>query len=217
MSKDGKSPVPGFGRRRASIHVIEDPTVELADVATKTVISVLATTFVTSIGITLAGLTATITGVVLVFGAALVGLAPLSRHLLRARSPRRLALSDVGPGLTPIVAAAAQAVDRIGAMANSAADGPVADHLAQLTTTAESYLVSLHATAVELSKSDQLDPGLEQEASRISDRLFELAEAAERLARAQRRQLAEDSPLDDLIERTERLAEALEHGTDHSS
>lgn len=217
MSRDGKSPVQGFGRRGAIQIVDEESTIELTDVATKSVISVLATTFVTSIGITAAGLTATLTGVVLVFTAAVVGLAPLYRYLLRTRSPRRLTLSAVGPELSPVVVTAANAVDRIRTMADSAADGPVADHLAELATTAESYLISLHGAAVQLAKSDHPDPGVTGEISRISDRLSELAEAAERLARAQRRQLAEDSPLDDVIARTERLAEALEHETNHES
>lgn len=218
MSTDRNSPVPGFGPQSASNRLIDrDPTVQLADVAGKTVISVLATTFVTSIGITLAGLAATLAGGLLVLVAALVGLVPLLRHLLRAQRSPQLTLSGIRPDLAPVIANAACAVERVEATAAAAADGPIAEHLAHLATTAETYLFSLHGTVVELSRSDQPNPGLRQETSRISDRLAELAEAAERLARAQRRQLAEDSPLDELIARTERLTEALEHGTDHRS
>lgn len=201
-------PIPA--RARGPIRVVPtDPAVVRATVMAHTTMSVLATTFITALALTGTSVVATPLGWALVAGSVFVGLTPYYWHVIRSRLGHPLAVWHLPMPWAEIVGQAAEQAGRLRRMAERSPDGAVADHIGHLATTAENYVLALHSAAGQADPSGRRDPDLEEEAARLVDRLCGLSEAAERLRQAQMRHL-EQSPLDELIDATTRLTEAIE-------
>lgn len=125
------------------------------------------------------------------------------------------ALDGVADESAGRVRAAAGQGERLRQLADASPEGPVREHLVQLAHTAEGYVEALRVTldAADTAAPGSSGPGLRADADRVIAQLRELTTAAERLRTAQRRRL-ETSPLEELTERTRRLAEAIESPTD---
>lgn len=208
-----RSPQPEV--ERGPIELIGwDPQVERAYLLGRTTISVLATTFVTAVGLTLVSLAQTPIGWGLTGAAAVVGLVvPSVWQTTRARGTNRLPIWHLADHWAEPVADAAAQADRLRQLAARSPAGPVADHFARLAHAAEGYVVALHQAAVQADAATGGraggDPELEEDLRRIVAELGELVEAADALRRAQRRYL-DVSPLAELTAETERLTAAIE-------
>jgi hypothetical protein len=186
-----------------------EPSTERAIVLMRAMILTLGTTFVTAAGLTLASVPPGLRwGLVAV--AVLLGLTPLVWHGLRTRRAHRLPTWDLTPRLAGQVGRAAEQAEQLRRMAERSPEGPVADHLAQLSSTAEGYVVVLHGAATQASICGG-DHELERDMARIVAQLTDLTEAAHRLRQAQKHHL-EVSPLEELTEATDRLTAAIEAG-----
>ncbi|MDH3680961.1 MAG: hypothetical protein OEV40_13550 [Acidimicrobiia bacterium] len=191
-----------------------DPALERAQLLARTTIAVLATTFVTAVGLTLVSLAQTPVGWGLTGVAAVVGLVvPSVWHKTRARGTNRLPVWHLAPHWAEPVAAAATQADRLRQLAARSPAGPIADHFDRLAFTAEGYVMALHQAAVQADAATGgqagADPELEEDLRRIVAELSELVEAADALRRAQRRHL-DVSPLAELTAQTEQLTAAIE-------
>jgi hypothetical protein len=134
---------------------------------------------------------------------------PLLRWRLRARPVRRLPVGHLDDTWRGIVARAAAATTRLEHLAASTPPGPVADHVATLTATAERHLQALHDAACGVAELEPTTRAvLWGDARRTAQRLEELAGAAEQLRDVQQRQLGLD-PLGELVEVTAEFARAL--------
>jgi hypothetical protein len=207
------NPAPASPRRASVEIALYDPGAERATALAHSGALALGTSLAVSIGLATAEAIGTFIGWLLLAGAGLISAVPLIRHTLTTRrSSRRLPVWQLDQPWNKVVTRAADQAARLRALAEGSADGPVADHLHHLALRAEDYVIALYGAAAESLRSE---PGtaerrmLETESDRIVTDLIRLADAADRLHGAQFRHL-EPSPLTELIEQTEQIAEALE-------
>lgn len=208
---------------RAPLKVVRwDPGAERAGAIAQSFSWLLASTLAVSVGLAATSTVGTALGWGLLGAALALSTSPFVAHLLGQRRRRTLPIWDLLPRWARVVARSAEEADRLRELAERAPDGPVAEHLLLLAARAEDYVVALHGAGrragtassptggfLAPSYDQSNDRELEAEAALILERLTELTESAERLRRAQRRHL-ESSPLDDLIERTDRLTDVIE-------
>ena len=208
--------------RRASFELVTwDPSVDRDGALAKSGLLALATTLSLSIGLAAVDAATTTVGWMLVAGAGLASTSPLIRHGMRARrAARKLPVGRLDPRWSESITRAAAEAARLRALADDAADGPVADHLHFLADRADEYVVALHGAAIGHDGAQPADAAgaataqaqrrlLEADAARIVAELARLARAAESLHQAQLRHET-PSPLSDLIEQTQHITEALE-------
>ncbi len=179
----------------------------------------LGASLLAAVGTSLVGLDAVVSvGVVLASGG-LGCLGSLAAAARRRRRSGQVPLSALDPADAQRVRSAGAEAERLHRLARSAPPGPVAEHLSELADTADDYVTALRAALHTAGprprpgpsglRDDRLTGAMTEEADAIVAQLRELTAAAEDLRRAQRRAL-EPSRLEELIDRTRRLAETIE-------
>lgn len=216
------------GRRPLEV-VPEDPETERFNVAIRTTVAVLMTTFVGALSVEILGLSAGPLAWFITAGFAVLGCFPLVVHASRSRRVERLPVGRLPETSASRVAEATQHARRLHELAETSPPGPVADDLRRLADTADGYVVALHGSlSAHPPTANGAEPGsglgrrlvtggpLDAEADRLVVRLAEVVEAAEGLRRAQRIYL-EQSSLDELTDRIQHVTEAIESNHDGNS
>ncbi|MGI9614957.1 MAG: hypothetical protein ACR2QO_18750 [Acidimicrobiales bacterium] len=205
---------PAGRDRRPLLIAGGEPTVDRVHLAGRMTLSVLIASLCAAIALSLFAVADTPLGWGLTGAAALAGLAvPWAWYRFGGSEDTPLAISRLAPTWVELVTQAASHADRLGNLADRSPTGAVAEHLARLADTADSYVLAMYDAARRdgestAGSSAAADPELRADMQQINAGLAELVEAAERLWAAQQRHLT-PSPLAELSAETNRLAAAL--------
>lgn len=195
-----------MSRRRIEI-VAADPAEEQVLVVVRTATMMLGASFVTALVVSATVLANTPFGWLAVGLATMVGGYPIAAHIRRSRRPGRLPIGRLPSQSAEVVSRAGRQAERLRALAEISPPGPLADHFQHLASTADRYVMALHASLGQAAVSGN-EGELDGDAARLVRQLTELADAADELRRAQRRYL-EGSPLTELTEATRNLTEVI--------
>jgi len=137
-----------------------------------------------------------------------IGVKPLISHRLATKRSRQVSVWGMDPVWAAAVVKGAEQSNRLRDLAIRTPDGPVSDHISFLAHRADDYVMALHAAGPP-ARPGTIQTELRREAETIVAELAELVVAAERLRDAQRNHL-EQSPINDLINETKHLTDAIE-------